>query len=109
MYGSSASNAYGRGGTEKATGFSSGFEFVSGVLGTLTCKTPGARFVTPQRPAPTILPFTTNSLRFTLAPNERPLAGSLGVYRRPQHSLNQTVPRHVADSARLLLMHKAPC
>src|SRR6266478_3712596 len=71
MYGSSASNEYGSGGTENATGFSSKLEFESELLLAPARNKPGAEFPAPSNPAPTILVFNKNLRRSMGTPAAR--------------------------------------
>src|SRR5438552_19191674 len=64
MYGSSASNEYSSGGTENATGFSSRVRFESEFFTASARNKPGAEFLAPSNPAPTILVFNKNLRRF---------------------------------------------
>src|SRR6266852_906709 len=64
MYGSSASNEYGNGGTVKATGFSSRVRFESELFAVPARKRPGAAVPAPSNPAPTIPVFNKKLRRF---------------------------------------------
>src|SRR5713101_4709965 len=95
MYGSSASNEYGSGGTVKATGFSSRVRFESELFAVSARKRPGAAFPVPSNPAPAIPVFHKKLRRFmrTSAARRanRPARGdytasSLRMVRWPEYS-----------------------
>src|SRR5260221_8141163 len=64
MYGSRASNEYGKGGTVNAMGLSSGEIFELKFAGSLADSNDAPSCYTPRRAAPATLPVTRNSRRF---------------------------------------------
>src|SRR6266849_5097532 len=78
MYGSSASNEYGNGGTVKATGFSSRVRFESELFAVPARKRPGAAVPAPSNPAPTIPVFNKKLRRFMGTPAMRNVSRPAG-------------------------------
>src|SRR5579862_4509664 len=109
MYGSSASNEYGNGGTVNATGCSSSVKLRSGPAGPPAGKNVAPARSAPTRAAPVMLPAIRNSLRFIqeLLSAVGPIGASTdevqrGLYCRVVRSLNsQRAAKRCAGYARL--------
>src|SRR5262245_52336282 len=101
MYGSRASNAYGKGGTENATGLSSNLRLASYFAGLPAASKPAAAWSGRKNAAPAILPANRNSLRFTRNSSARWADPVYTADYMPRRSYTQLTGRLLAPPERL--------